>query len=114
MLRPKVTSLVTRRPGVWSAVASFASDSRDPHDLANGVDIDSVDAIEQFERYSQLFNEGAVKHQQPPGLKINEEQPSSRTKYDSVGEYAELYGRSFKDFASSSFMKDLVSKDGYR
>jgi hypothetical protein len=63
--------------------------------LANGIDIDSVEAIEQMENIA--FKEGAVNDVAA-----------------SVEEYADVYGRSYKEFTKSSFMQGLAAGEGFR
>jgi len=60
--------------------------------VSNGIDIDNVEAIDQMEN-SSLGKDQAVA---------------------TVGQYADMYERSYKEFAGSSFMQGLVAKDGCR
>jgi hypothetical protein len=113
----------------WSPLSSIANDSgRPPSFLANGVDIDSVDAIEQMENYNLSYKEGVVKSQNAlaNGIDIDSVEAieqMEQTAYRagavndvaaSVGEYADVYGRSYKEFANSSFMQGLAAGEGFR
>jgi hypothetical protein len=110
-------------------MSSIAKDSGHPPSfLANGIDIDSVDAIEQMEQYNLAFKEGAVKslNALANGIDIDSveaiEQMEQITYKEgavndlaaSVEEYADVYGRSYKEFASSSFMQKLAGEEGFR
>lgn len=112
MLRKTVTSMLHIRPGWWPPLPLMAN-ARSTSS-ASGTDIDSVEAIEELERRSQLLQEAAAKSRLwSDSLELDDfnfDGAAAR----SVEAYADQYGRSFGDFASSSFMKDMASTLGSR
>jgi hypothetical protein len=96
-------------------VYHMSSDPRDAQFLAQGIDIDSIEAIESLERYSKTFMEGAVQSQRSVDRSVGPAAVGSEDETAAtLDEYADLYGQSFKDFARSSFMQGLVSTEGSR
>jgi hypothetical protein len=124
-----MSSLLSVNFARWPSLSLMASDSRQPpSSLANGIDIDSVDAIEQMEQYNLAYREGAMKSQHAlvNGIDIDSveaieqmeqmacKEMAVRDAAATVGDYADVYGHSYKEFTRSTFMQGLTASEGFR